>query len=58
MSTDAGADRFGPCFELPPALSVWHAEHLVLKIFAPFSDIVRLLESCGFALAAAARDEV
>ena len=28
--------RLGPCLWGPPCSTVWHCEHLVLKIFAPF----------------------
>ena len=29
--------RLGPCLCAPPASMVWHCEHLVLKILAPFA---------------------
>jgi hypothetical protein len=32
--------RFGPCLCAPPDSTVWHCEHFVLNIFAPFALIV------------------
>ena len=32
--------RFGPCLCAPPLSTVWHCEHFVLKILAPFALIV------------------